>query len=481
LRGELPREIYILAFAFVLEDVLAMKRRVSIQTALGDALQFRRLVGREALHRLFDFDVEVLGSSNALEPKALLGKAATVAIETGSGEVRYLCGIVTCFGLTKEDGRQSFYKMQLRPWLWLATRRSDFRIFQTRTVPEILTAVLDSYGHPVEKRLGRKYRSWDYCVQYHESDFNFISRLCEHEGIYYYFRHEADRHVLVLADETASSHAPLPGGGAVSFHPLEKSGMTRAGAGSNEDIYDWKPGEEIRSGFHCTNDCDPQKPGADLSGRSVARGRSNKRELAPGYTLRLVGHPRDDQNQTYLLLSVSYHLQENLGTSEEAGASEGSLQRFAFSAQPTTLAWRPPRTTPKPRTRGPQTAIVVGPANEDIWADPYGRIKVQFHWDRAGRKNENSSCWVRVSLAWAGAKFGIAALPRIGQEVIVDFLSGDPDHPIVIGRVFNAENMPAWSSLSSISAGKSLLASVRECVRIFAHKAISAPPPRKRS
>jgi type VI secretion system secreted protein VgrG len=137
-------------------------------------------------------------------------------------------------------------------------------------------------------------------------------------------------------------------------------------------------------------------------------------------------------------------LQENLQASEGAAGSEGSVQRFAFEAQPTSYAWRPRRSTPKPRTRGPQTAMVVGPAGEEIWVDAYGRVKVQFHWDRIGQRNENSSCWVRVSTTWAGATFGEAALPRIGQEVIVDFLNGDPDHPIVIGRAHNADEMPAW-------------------------------------
>ena len=463
-----------------------MKRRVTLRSPLGDALQFHRLAGREALHQLFEFDVDLLGHSNAIDPKALLGKTATVAMETERGDLRYLGGIVTCFGLIEEDARQSFYEMKLRPWLWLATRRSDFRVFQGKTVPDILTEVLDSYGYPIEKRLSREYRSWDYCVQYHESDFSYISRLCELEGIYYYFRHEAERHVLMFADDIAISHDPLPGGDTVRFHPLEKAGMTGGGSSPSERIYEWQSGEEIRPGFHFTNDYDPLKPRADLSNqrqmpaghahdsfelyewpggykqhndgeayarirteeqlseRSAASGHSNRRDLAPGHTFQLASHPREDQNQKYLLTGVEYELQENLQASEGADASEGSVQRFAFKAQPVTYAWRPPRTTPRPRTRGPQTAIVVGPENEEIWADRYGRVKIQFYWDRLGQRNENSSCWVRVAMSWAGATFGTAALPRIGQEVIVDFLSGDPDYPIITGRVFNAENMPAW-------------------------------------
>ncbi|EJL79585.1 Rhs element Vgr protein [Variovorax sp. CF313] len=458
-----------------------MSRRVSIQTPLGEALQFRQLVGREALSQLYAFDIELLGSSNGIDPKALLGKAATVAVETEGG-VRYLGGIATRFGLQQEDARHSFYRLQLRPWLWLATRRSDFRIFQGKSVPDIVMEVLGSYGYPIEKKLTRgDYRRWDYCVQYHESDFNFVSRLCELEGLYFHFRHEASQHVLVFADDIANSHSPLPGGEEVRYHPLEKSGM-----GQRERIYAWEIAEEVRPGHHYNDDYDFEKPKAELShlrqmppghdhdayeqyewpggfvqhgdGETYARirneeqlsqrnrvtGRSNLRELATGHTLRLTGHPRADQNQQYLLVGVSYHLQENLQASEGADGTEGSVQRFAFEAQPTSYAWRPQRTTPRPRTRGPQTAKVVGPAGEEIWTDQYGRIKVQFHWDRIGQDNENSSCWVRVSTAWAGTTFGMTSVPRIGMEVIVDFLNGDPDYPIVTGCVHNADTMPAW-------------------------------------
>ncbi|CAN7544896.1 type VI secretion system Vgr family protein [Variovorax paradoxus] len=462
-----------------------MKRRVTIQTPLGEALQFHRLAGREALSQAYAFDLDLLGSSNAIDPAALLGKPATVVMETESGAPRYLAGLVTRFGLSHEDDRQAFYKMRLRPWLWLATRRSDFRIFQDQTVPEIVAAVLGRYGYPMEQKLSRSYRVWTYCVQYRESDFDFVSRLCEHEGIYFWFRHEAEQHVLVFADDIASSHAPLPGGETVRYHPHENAGMT-GGLEASERIYEWACSDEVRPGHYFNDDYDFEKPRAELShlrqmppghdhddferyewpggftqhddGESYARlrteeqlsersrvtGRANRRDLAPGSTFTLTHHPREDQNRQHLLLAVDYDLQENLQASEGAHASEGSVQRFAFEAQPTSYAWRPPRTTAKPWTEGPQTALVVGPAGEEIWADQYGRVKVQFHWDRIGQRNENSSCWLRVSTAWAGTTFGAAALPRIGQEVIVDFLNGDPDHPIVTGRVHNADEMPAW-------------------------------------
>ena len=461
-------------------------RRVTIATPVGEALQFHRLVGREALSQAYAFDVDLLGRSNAIEPKALLGKTATVSLQTEHGGTRHLAGIVTRFGLAREDARQSFYAMRLRPWLWLATRRHDYRIFQDRSVPEIVAEVLGRYGHPFEQKLTRSYRVWNYCVQYGESDFDFVSRLCEHEGIHYWFRHETSQHVLVFADDIAISHGPLPGGETVRYHPHEQSGMT-GGEEPAERIYAWEMAEDLRSGHHCTDDYDFERPKADLrsqrqmppghdhddhevfewpghyllngdgdtyarirneeqlSARSLVSGRSNLRSLAPGHTLRLAGHPRDDQNRQYLVLGVAYHLQENLRATEgTAATSGGSIQRFAFDAQPTSFAWRPPRTTRRPRTGGPQTAVVVGPASEEIWTDQYGRVKVQFQWDRLGGRDENSSCWLRVSHGWAGARFGTAALPRIGQEVVVDFLNGNPDHPIVVGRFHNADEMPAW-------------------------------------
>ncbi|WP_309927396.1 type VI secretion system Vgr family protein [Variovorax paradoxus] len=464
----------------------SVSRRVTLQTPLGEALQFHRLAGREALSQLYAFDLELLGRHNAIDAKALLGQPATVVMETERGGVRHLGGLVTRFGLARQDDRQAFYGMRLRPWLWLATRRSDFRIFQDQTVPEIVAAVLGRYGHPMEQKLSRSYRPWTYCVQYHEDDFSFVSRLCEHEGIYYWFRHEAGQQVLVFADDIASAHAPLPGGEAVRYHPHEKSGMT-GGLEASERITEWTSSDEVRPGHYYTDDHDFEKPRADLtslrqmppghdhddferyqwpggftqhedgeayarirteeqlSERSRASGRSNRRDLAPGHLFRLTHHPRDDQNRQHLLLAVDYELQENLQASEGMAGAEGSIQRFAFEAQPTSYAWRPPRSTPKPWTEGPQTALVVGPAGEEIWTDRYGRIKVQFHWDRIGQRDEHSSCWVRVSTSWAGATFGAAALPRIGQEVIVDFLNGDPDYPIVTGRVHNADEMPAWA------------------------------------
>ncbi|GKT14119.1 type VI secretion system tip protein VgrG [Acidovorax sp. SUPP2522] len=465
-----------------------MTRRVTIQTPLGEQLQFRQLQGKEAISQLFCLDLDLLCDSKSIDPKALLGKNATVVMETQGGGRRYLDGIVTRFGMQGEDHRSYSYRLRLQPWLWLATRKSDFRIFQNKTVPDIIEEVLGKYGHPLQKRLTRAYRSWDYCVQYGETDCAFVSRLMEHEGIYYYHQHSAGQHILTLADDIVASHSPLAGAAVIPFYPPEKAAVA-----DKENIHAWELHQSIHSGRHYNDDYDFKKPRADLSnmrqtppghahdahevyewpggytqfgdgeayarvrlqssltGQSTVRGQSRHRALAPGYTFTLENYPREDQNQQYLLTGLEYHFKENPQVSAAAPGTkgtpqeEGSFQKFTLQAQPTSLPYTPERTTRKPRTTGPQTAVVVGPPGEEIWPDQYGRVKVQFHWDRIGAMNENSSCWVRVSSSWAGSGFGAVFIPRIGHEVVVDFLNGDPDYPIITGSVYNADNMPPWA------------------------------------
>jgi len=465
-----------------------MTRRVTIHTPLGDELHFRELRGQENISQLFSLDVEMLSENESIDPKALLGKNATIEIETQGGGRRFIDGIVTRFGMQGQDHRHYAYKARLSPWLWLATRKSDFRIFQNLNVPDIIEQVLGVYGHPMQRKLTRAYRSWDYCVQYNESDCDFVSRLMEHEGIYYFFEHASGQHTLVLCDDIIASHGALPGGESIPFYPPEK-----AAAGDQENIHAWQLEQEIKPGRHYIDDYDFKKPRAELShmrrdppghahdghetyewpggyteygdgdayirvrlkqgltGHSRVRGQSCHRALATGYTFSLYNYPRGDQNRQYLITGLSYHLKENPRVSAVApgakgsAAEDGSFQRYELQAQPTSLAFTPPRTTPKPRTTGPQTAVVVGPAGEEIWTDEYGRIKVQFHWDRLGKKDQNSSCWIRVATNWAGPGFGAISIPRIGHEVVVDFLNGDPDYPIVTGCVYNAANMPPWA------------------------------------
>ncbi|WP_250439226.1 type VI secretion system Vgr family protein, partial [Delftia tsuruhatensis] len=459
-----------------------MTRRVTINTPLADQLQLRRLQGREEISHLFALEIDLLSEDDSIDPKALLGKGATVVVETQDGGKRYIDGLVTTFGMRGQDEHRNFlYRARLSPWLWLATRRSDFRIFQNKTVPDIINEVLGIYGHPMQQRLTRSYRTWEYCVQYNETDFQFVSRLMEHEGICYYHQHSAGQHVLTLGDDVIASHDPLQGGAVIPFHPPGKAAVAR-----EECIHAWELHQRVKPGRHYNDDYDFKKPRAELSNmrrnppghahdayeiyewpggytetgdgedyirvrlqqsltrQSTVQGRSNHRAMAPGYTFTLDNYPRGDQNQTYLVTAVDYAFEENPRVSD-GGSGEGSVQKFVLQAQPTSLPFKPQRITAKPRTTGPQTAVVVGPAGEEIWCDQYGRVKVQFHWDRIGGMNENSSCWMRVATSWAGPGFGAVHIPRIGMEVIVDFLNGDPDHPIVMGCVYNASNMPPWA------------------------------------
>ncbi|GKS74438.1 type VI secretion system tip protein VgrG [Acidovorax sp. SUPP950] len=461
-------------------------RRVTIQTPLGEALQFRQLKGSEALSGLFEFEIDLISKSKGIDPKALLGLAATVVVETEGLGRRYLDGIATGFGMQGQDTSANYaYRMVLRPWLWVATRRSDFRIFQEMTVPDIVESVLQKYGQPMQKKLSRAYRVRPYTVQYHETDFAFIARLCESEGIYWYFEHQPGSHTLVFADDVMGSHSPLPGGHVIPFHPPGKTALA-----DREHIFSWHMGQQVQPGRAYLDDYDFKKPRADLSdmrqsppghahdsyeryewpggytefsdgetytrlqmetglaGHHRAHAKLNKRSIAPGYTIVLDNYPREDQNQQYLVVSVEYYLEENAQASQGlngVGQTQGgSIQRFSMEVHPTAMPYRPVVATPRPRTTGPQTAVVVGPPGEEIWTDQYGRVKVQFHWDRIGAMDENSSCWVRVSSTWAGPQFGNVFIPRIGMEVIVDFLNGDPDYPIILGCVYNADNMPPW-------------------------------------
>ncbi|MDT0140803.1 type VI secretion system tip protein TssI/VgrG, partial [Acidovorax sp. PRC11] len=246
-----------------------MTRRVTIRTPLGEQLQFRQLRGSEELSQLFSFDIDLRSESQSIDPKALLGKTATVEIETQGGGKRYLDGLVTRFGMQGQDHRFYSYHLRLQPWLWVATRRQDFKIFQFKTVPQIVEEVLSRYGYPLQMKLTRAYRSWDYCVQYGESDFDFVSRLLEHEGAYYYFQHASGQHTLVIADDIVACHDPLPGAATIPFYPPEKSATA-----DRENIHAWSLGEEIKPGRYYNDDYDFKKPRSDLS---------NMRQQPPGH------------------------------------------------------------------------------------------------------------------------------------------------------------------------------------------------------
>ena len=472
-----------------------MSRTFIAHSPLGDQLEFRSLVGNEQISRLFEFRVRLISESSSISAKSLLGKDMSIEVdlttEVGGGGKRFLSGQVVQFTYIGRDGDFYSYMAVLRPKLWHATRRTDFKIFQNQKAPDIIKEVLGKYGISIEDKLTGSYRNWVYMVQYDESDFNFVSRVMESEGMYYYFEHSSGNHKLVLADDIGS-HSPLPNGpSTIPYYSGDRAAHVH-----DEDFIDgWTFAEDIASGKFAADDYDFEKPKAVLdtkeaqpaghpeddreiykwpggytevsdgenyaritieqqkSPREAAHGEGNARNIAPGYLFTFSKYPRGDQNKEYLIESAYYRFEENVrrsdgaggaGNSKRAGTDSPTSYRIGFDVVPKSTSYRSQRATPKPHTTGPQTAVVTGPAGEEIYTDKYGRIKVQFHWDRYGAFDENSSCWIRVSQTWAGSNYGSMHIPRIGQEVIVDFLNGDPDYPIVTGRVYNAMQMPPW-------------------------------------
>lgn len=451
--------------------------RISISTPLGkDVLLLRGLRGLEAVSRLFRFDLDLLSENDSLQFQDLVGKNVTLHINTADGSQRHWNGCISRFWQGPQERRLSAYRALMVPWLWFLTRTTDCRIFQNQKVPDIIQKIFtDLKFHDFEMRLYGTYQPREYCVQYRESDFNFVSRLMEEEGICYFFDHQDGKHVLVLADDPAA-HKPCPGQNTARYS------FYGPGATYQEDLVtEWHSGEEFQTGAWAQTDYNFETPSTSLAvsvnglnsyeiydfpgehqvrsqgdqlsrirleeqtaAYAVSRGASTCRNFRTGFQFTLEDHFRGDQNRKYLITSL-VHSATQAGSYEVGASGSGDVTyRNSFECIPATVRFRPPRRTPHSIVQGCQTAVVVGPKGEEIYTDQHGRVKVQFHWDREGKKNENSSCWVRVSHPWAGQGWGAIAIPRIGQEVVVDFLEGNPDQPIIIGRVYNAEQMPPF-------------------------------------
>ncbi len=462
----------------------------------GDAVVLERMSGSEALGRLFEYSVDLLSTEGDLDIASAVGKGMTVAMAMGERPPRYFHGVVTRFSQVAWTGDRFRYRAEIRPWLWLLSRSSDSRIFQKKTVPEVLSEVFDQHGLSGvvdDKGLDAgNYQPHEYLVQYNETDFNFVSRLMEQAGISYYFTHTEDNHKMVLFD------GPISDGEVetIPFFPGDEGG---ADAQSHEHIAAWSVGVQIEPGAVTAKEFDFTKPRAPLlSARrnpgpgatsamemfeypglyienaprelyvarkleeeqldfQQAHGAGNARGLGAGGRFQLTDYPWAAQNKEYLVIAATHELvATNYSSGGDVAQPDYAVSFFAIDAHRT---YRTPMTTPRPRVAGPQTAIVCGPDGQEIFTDPegYGRVKVQFHWDRANNKGEDRSCWVRVSQAWAGAQWGAMHIPRIGQEVIVDFLEGDPDRPVITGRVYNAAQpvpyaLPANKTQSGIKS-----------------------------
>ena len=445
---------------------------------LKDELFVLRITGQEGLSVLYSFELELAAESNSISLDKVVGAQALVTI-MGSGGTRQIHGIIADFQQRETQRFCTIYQATLVPAVWRLLQRQDCRIFQKQDALAIVSSILKkaNIDHKFQTKGNKKLAKRDYCVQYRESDWAFISRLLEEEGLYYYFKHIRSKHVLHMAD--APDFPPdISGDGKLAFHPpdamvpdeeqifgfymrqrlcstdvalddfnflkpsLKMQAKSKAGGQTGYEIYDYPGLYEVPENGKRLAGVRLQEARAT---HKLGEGRSNCPRLTAGFLFTMDGHGRKDlDHKKYLLTSVIHHLEKS-GQDLEAGALNPRCSYDnAFGCIPADVPFRPPRITPRPVVRGAQTAIVVGPASEEIYTDEYGRVKVQFHWDRLGKNDADSSCWVRVSQLWAGQSWGAIWIPRIGHEVIVDFLEGDPDRPIVTGRVYHAQNPPPY-------------------------------------
>lgn len=457
-------------------------RFLKINTRLGEnVLLLERISGTEKVSSLFSFEIDLASHSNSIVFKDIIGQSVTVTIALENGETRYINGIISRFSqednsnAEEGDTHLSYYSATMLPWFWLLTRTKDSRIFQSMSVPDIVEKIFTEKSLQDYKiQLHGSYEKRDYCVQYRETDFNFVSRLLEEEGIYYFFEHENGKHTLVMAD-VPEEHKPCPHQETARYHSVSGAEL--------EDyvITRLEVRQEIRSGKYTLNDFNFETPTTDLKvevpgqqatgpgereiydypggfgkrtdGDRLANIRMQEEEAAiisisgagacraftSGYKFTLKDYYRDDMNdKNYVLLSVSHTASQRFTPDE----SEEEAYSNSFTCIPFDVPYRPRRTARKPVVEGVQTAIVVGPSGEDIYTDEYGRVKVQFHWDREGQKDDKSSCWMRVSQVWAGGGWGAMHVPHVGHEVIVNFIEGNPDRPIITGRVYHGANKP---------------------------------------
>ena len=470
------------------------KRLLKLTTPLGaDKLLVLGYTGSETISGLFEFTLDLAAPrSEVPDLSNIIGKGATLSIngsQSGKFDIegkRDIHGIINQFAEVgrlnhTQDANAADYvrfSATLVPWLWNLTQAADCRIFQDKTVPEILEAVFKARGfNDFRSDITGTHAARTYCVQYRETDFNFVSRLMEEEGIYYFFEHTDAEHMLVLADAKNAHKICAPDAG-IAFHENTRTEAGRIHAWSNRHVlttakyamqsYNFEtPSTSLLATADTTvtvgkntslevydysqNYLTKGNGDAQSTLRMEAIEARHKRVecagdcayLTPGYKFKLTGHYRADQNQEYLITRVR-HAGRNGGYAA-LGASVTPEYENRVTCMPAGVQYRDERRTPSPTIRGIQSALVVGPQNEEIYTDKYGRIKVQFHWDRKGQKNESSSCWIRVAQSVASNQWGAQYLPRVGQEVLVDFLDGDPDQPIVSGAVYNAQKMPPYT------------------------------------
>lgn len=458
-------------------------RLIAIDTPLGkDVLLLAGLRGTEAISAPFTFELAMLSENHSISFQDIVGKNATVSIVLADRSKRYFNGIISRFsqgrggGEEGGDPRFSAYRATMVPWFWLLLLTTDSRIFQKLSVPDIVEKIFKEKGFSdFRMNLSGTYKKREYCVQYRETDFNFVSRLLEEEGIYYFFEHQEGKHVMILAD-SPTEHKPCPKQNKAYYQlsgsaKLEEDVITgleafreiRPVKVSLSDFNFLIPNTSLEVNVPSQHQSRPEEleiydyPGfhetkgeGDRQARlrmeeeeaRVTRftGLSTCRAFTSGYRFTLTGFYRNDMNnKEYVLTSVAHEASQEF----QDETAELSYNNF-FTCIPHQVRFRPRRVAQKPTVHGSQTAIVVGPKGEEIYTDEHARVKVQFHWDREGKRDENSSCWIRVSQPWAGSGWGALSIPRVGHEVVVDFIEGDPDRPIITGSVYHGQNRPPY-------------------------------------
>ncbi|KJS45171.1 MAG: hypothetical protein VR70_00800 [Rhodospirillaceae bacterium BRH_c57] len=446
-------------------------RSLTITTPLGkDKLLVDRFSGSEGISDPFHFTVDLYSADRAIDLAKLVGKKVTLTVNLDDGKARYINGVVSRFTLVRSDPKDdtAIYEAEIRPWFWLLNYRGSFRIFEKKSVKEIIDDVLKGSGFTSAYKLSltRTYEKREYCVQYRETDFNFVCRLMEEEGIFYWFEHTEDEHKMIIADDAGThkncpvlhklrfrsvkrrdveddiineirfEHAVVPRSYGLDDYNFEtpdtslaqtstssrKSKTTYALSDTSMNDFPGRYGK----GSVGTQFAKTRLEALELPERLIT-GEGMLRAIMPGYKVEVAEHVRDDVNGTWVVQDTYIR-------------AESDDYSVRFTAFPAAVAFRPPMVTHKPVIHSAQTAIVTGPDGEEIHTDKYGRVLVSFHWAGA----DVDSCWIRVAQGWAGKGWGVLFIPRIGQEVVVSFLDGDPDRPLITGAVYNGENLPPY-------------------------------------
>jgi type VI secretion system secreted protein VgrG len=465
----------------------------------------------DGLSQLFETTIEFMSPDMDLDLRKVVGERLRLDMDAPKDKVRYFQGrCVSAEYLGSHAGR-GYFRATVRPWLWFLTRASDCRIFQDKSVIDVIKDVFRQHGFAdYRDKTKRKYPKRTYCVQYQETDFAFLSRLMEEEGIYYYHSHEKDKETLVLVDDS-SAHEAIEDSREIDFYFREEHFRRQ-----DDHIFEWRGQETIRTGKVTLQDYDFEKPKSDLrsaktkpqgrhayktyevydypgrhldtaTGEHHARvmvegfaaeterkqGQCNVRQMTVGGKFKMKKHPRKVENAEYLVIRARHQVQIDadvedreyinaiLGPTLDFDTSNTrDMYRCFFDTQPFEAPFRAPRVTPRPVHTGVQTAVVVGKKGEEIWTDEYGRVKVQFHWDRQGQRDDQSSCWIRTAVPWSGKSWGMIGVPRIGQEVVVQFENGDLDRPLITGMVYNGDTkvpypLPREQTLSGLKTNSS--------------------------